>query len=78
MRRHIEQQKVLFLRRANSLLHEVLGQSLADVTELIAKLERIPSLAAQVLDPRLRRLWGLRFLDVAQRFVEKDVSRGRI
>ena len=75
MRRHIEEQKVLFLRGTDSLFDEVLGESLADVSELIAKFERIPCFAAQIFDPRLRGLRRLSLLDVAQGFVEENVAR---
>ena len=41
---HVKEDKALFLRRKDALLHQVLGDSLTDVTDLVAKIQRIPSL----------------------------------
>ena len=78
MRGHIEEQKVLFFRGTNALFHQVLGQALADVAQLISQLERVPRFPAQVLDPGLGRLRRLRLFDVAQSFVQQHVTRRRV
>ena len=41
---HVEKYEALFLCREDTFLHEVLGDSLTNVTDLVAQIERIPSL----------------------------------
>ena len=53
VRGHVEEQKVLLLGGEDALLREVLGQPLPHVLQLVTQLQRVPCLAAQILDPRL-------------------------
>ena len=41
---HVEQQEVLLLGGEDALLHQVLGQPLAHVAQLVAQLQRVPRL----------------------------------
>lgn len=77
MRGHVKQQKVLLLGGQYSLFGQILGQSLANILQLVAQLQWVPRFTAQVLNPALHRLWRLGFLNVSQRLIQQHVaSRG--
>ena len=42
---HVKQEEILLLCGQDSLLHQVLGEALADVLELVAQLQWVPSLS---------------------------------
>ena len=55
VRGHVEEQEVLLLGGEDALLGQVLGQPLPHVLQLVAQLQRVPRLAAQIFDPRLEQ-----------------------
>ena len=45
MRGHVEEQEVLFLGGEDAFLHQVLSQTLSNISQLVVQLQRIPGLS---------------------------------
>jgi hypothetical protein len=64
---------------AHSFFDEILREPFPDIPKLVTKFQRIPGLAAQVLDPSLNGLRRGSLLHVFESLVEKNVpSKGAV